>query len=62
MINLDSIFLYLGIEIKKDRINYYLEINQKIYLNNILNKFNIQKSKNYNIPIEIGLILEPYKK
>jgi N-glycosylase/DNA lyase len=59
--DLGSVHLYLNIEIKKDRINSHLEMNQKIYLNNILNKFGIQKSKNYNIPIEIDFILELYK-
>ena len=47
----------LGMEIKRDRANRKLWLNQRKYVETILQRFNMQDSKPVNVPIPVGVKL-----
>ena len=54
----------LGMEIKRDRVKRKLWLNQRKYVETILQRFNMQDSKPGNVPIPVGVKLsdEQYPK
>jgi hypothetical protein len=51
----------LGMEIKRDRANKKLWLNQRKYVETILHRFNMQGSKLVKVPIPIGVNLSAYQ-
>ena len=47
----------LGMEIKRDRANRKLWLNQRKYVETVLQRFNMQDSKLVNVPIPVGVKL-----
>lgn len=47
----------LGMEIKRDRAKRKLWLNQRKYVEKILQRFNMQDSKPVNVPIPVGVTL-----
>eukprot|EP00253_Pinus_taeda_P030971 PITA_30971 len=57
MKNLGATNYILGMEIKRDRTKRKLWLNQRKYVETILQRFNIQDSKLVKVPISVGLRL-----
>jgi hypothetical protein len=47
----------LGMEIKTDRKNMKLSLNQRKYVETILHRFNMQECKPVKVPIPVGVKL-----
>jgi hypothetical protein len=47
----------LGMEIKRDRVNRKLWLNQRKYVKKILQRFDIQECKSIRVPIHVGVKL-----
>lgn len=47
----------LGMEIKKDRENMKLWLNQRKHVETIMQRFNMQESKPVKVPIHVGATL-----
>src|ERR1700722_17422965 len=47
----------LGMEIKRDRVKQKLWLNQRKYVDTILQRFNMQDSKPVKVPITVGVML-----
>jgi hypothetical protein len=57
MKDLDVANFILGMEIKRDRANKKLLLNKRKYVETILQRFNMQKSKSVKVLIPIGVKL-----
>jgi hypothetical protein len=57
MKNLGVANFFLGIEIKRDHANKKLWLNQRKYVETILQRFNMHGSKLVKVPIRIGVKL-----
>ena len=57
MNDLNASNFILGMEIKRDRKNIKLELNQRKYVETILHRFNMQECKPVKVPIPIGVKL-----
>ena len=49
--------LILGMKLQKDCANKMMSLNQRKYVETILQRFNMQESKLVNVPIPIGVNL-----
>jgi hypothetical protein len=57
MKNLGEVAYILGIEIYRDRSNRQIELTQDTYIDNILNRFNMQDSKKGFLPMSHDITL-----
>ena len=51
--------VYVGIHIKRDRLTRTIYIDQELYIQSMLQKFNFQDSRSVSTPAEPGTILRP---
>lgn len=49
---------YVGVEFKRDRVNKKIFINQKNYINKLINKFNMSECKTASTPADCNVILQ----
>ena len=47
----------LGMEIRRDRSNGNIQLNQRKYVETILERFNMQESKSFDVSIVVGVKL-----
>ena len=61
---LDAANFILGMEIRRDRANKMISLNQRKYVETVLQRFNMQESKPIKVPIPVGvkLSVEKYPK
>ena len=57
MKDLGAEYFILGMEIKRDRKNMKLQLNQRKYVETILQRFNMQECKPIKVPIHVGVNL-----
>ena len=64
MKDLGAANLILGMEIKRNRVDRKLWLNQRKYIESILHMFNMKECKSVKVPIPIGvnLSIEQYPK
>ena len=55
MKDLSAASLILGMEIKRNRVDRKLWLNQRKYIETILHRFNMQECKSVKVPIPVGL-------
>ena len=47
----------IGMEIRRDRVNNMISLNQRKYVEMVLQRFNMQESKSVKVPIHVGVKL-----
>ena len=47
----------MGMEIRRDRANKMISLNQRKYVEMVLQRFNMQESKSFKVPIPVGVKL-----